>query len=163
MRTVCVIAVSVLCFGATNDPFTPAQRKYWAFQPVTHPQAPSVQHKNWIANPIDAFITQKLEEKNLSLAPQADRATLLRRVTFDLIGLPPTPAEIDAFVADQSPKAYEKVVDRLLAYPQYGERWARHRLDLARFAESSSFKSDETRLGECMALSRLRDSIFQRK
>jgi hypothetical protein len=145
MRFVGFIAVSVLCFGADNDPFTPAQRKYWAFQPVAHPQAPSVKHKDWVANPIDAFIAQKLEAKGLGFSPAADRVTLLRRVTLDLIGLPPTPEELDAFVADKSPNAFEKVVDRLLASPRYGERWARHWLDLARYAESEGFKADETR------------------
>jgi hypothetical protein len=98
-----------------------------------------------VANPIDAFIEAKLESKNLSLSSEADRITLLRRVTFDLTGLPPTPQEVDAYIADKSPQAYEKVVDRLLASPHYGERWARHWLDLARYAESEGFKSDETR------------------
>ncbi len=98
-----------------------------------------------MANPIDAFIEAKLESKNLSLSSEADRITLLRRVTFDLTGLPPTPQEVDAYIADKSPQAYEKVVDRLLASPHYGERWARHWLDLARYAESEGFKSDETR------------------
>ena len=99
----------------------------------------------WAVTAIDAFIAQKLEAKGLAPSPAADRITLLRRVTFDLTGLPPTPAEVDAFLADKSTNAYEKVVDRLLASPHYGERWARHWLDLARFAESEGFKSDETR------------------
>ena len=126
--------------GAEKDPFTPAQRKYWAFQPVNRPTPPKP-----AANPIDAFILAKLEAKNIKPAVPADRVTLLRRVSFDLIGLPPTPEEVDAFLADKSPDAYEKVVDRLLASPRYGERWARHWLDLARYAESEGFKSDETR------------------
>ncbi len=96
-------------------------------------------------NPIDAFILAKLENRGLTLSPAADKVTLLRRVTFDLIGLPPTPEEVDAFLKDNSPDAYEKVVDRLLASPHYGERWARHWLDLARYAESEGFKADETR------------------
>jgi hypothetical protein len=129
----------------SKDPFTSAQRKYWAFQPVHRSDAPAVQHNNLVVNPIDAFIVAKLEPKGLTLAPAADRITLLRRITFDLTGLPPTPEEVDAFAADQSPNAYEKVVDRLLASPHYGERWARHWLDLARYAESEGFKSDETR------------------
>lgn len=145
MRLVGLIAVSVFCVGADNDSFTPAQRKYWALQPISHPQTPAVKHKEWLVNPIDAFLGQKLEAKGLSFSPAADRVTLLRRVTFDLIGLPPTPEEVDAFVADKSPNAYEKVVDRLLASPHYGERWARHWLDLARYAESEGFKADETR------------------
>ena len=133
-------------FGASTtstekDPFTPQQRKFWAFQKIVRPAVPSVP----VANPIDSFILAKLQEKGVKPNPPADRVTLLRRVTFDLIGLPPTPEEVDAFINDKSPNAYEKVVDRLLASPHYGERWARHWLDLARYAESEGFKSDETR------------------
>ncbi len=147
-RTVHLIAVSAISMGlllAGKDPFTPAQRNYWAFQPVHRTQPPAVQNPSWIVNPIDGFIAAKLEAKGLQPSPQADRITLLRRVSFDLIGLPPTPQEVEQFVADRSPDAYEKVVDRLLASPRYGERWARHWLDLARYAESEGFKSDETR------------------
>lgn len=128
-----------------KDPFTPTQRKYWAFQPVKRSAPPPVRNTSWIATDVDRFVVGKLEAKGLKPAPPADRVTLLRRLSFDLIGLPPTPDEIDAFVADSSPNAYEKVVDRLLASPHYGERWARHWLDLARYAESEGFKSDETR------------------
>jgi hypothetical protein len=141
LRFLTIAAVSLTAvLSAGNSAFTEAQRKYWAFQPVkaTVPPKPA-------ANPIDAFIVARLEAKKLSLNPQADRVTLLRRVSFDLIGLPPTPEEVDTFVNDKSADAYEKVVDRLLASPHYGERWARHWLDLARFAESEGFKSDETR------------------
>jgi hypothetical protein len=129
----------------TKDPFTPAQRRYWAFQPVKRHEAPSIKNLRWAATPIDRFILAKLESKGLKPNPPADKTTLIRRVTFDLIGLPPTPDEVDAFLADRSPDAYEKLVDRLLASPRYGERWARHWLDLARFAESEGFKADETR------------------
>jgi hypothetical protein len=128
-----------------KDPFTPAQRKYWAFQPVKRVDPPAVRDAQWAASPIDRFILAKLESKGLKPNPPADRVTLIRRLSFDLIGLPPTPEEVDAFVIDRSPDAYEKVVDRLLASPRYGERWARHWLDLARYAESEGFKSDETR------------------
>src|SRR5262249_11848403 len=120
-------------------------RKYWAFQPVDRPSVPAVKSATWVANPIDAFILSRLETKSLHPAPAADRSTLLRRVTFDLTGLPPTPEEVDAFISDPSANAYEKVADRLLASPRYGERWARHWLDLARYAESEGFKADETR------------------
>jgi len=128
-----------------KDPFTPAQRRFWAFQPVKRVDPPAVKNSAWIANPVDRFVLAKLEAKSLAPAKPADRITLLRRLSFDLVGLPPTPAEIDAFVADASPSAYEKVVDRLLASNHYGERWARHWLDLARYAESEGFKADETR------------------
>lgn len=128
-----------------KDPFTAAQRKYWAFQPVRRANPPVLKGGTVPANPIDAFVRARLEANNIKATGPADRITLLRRVSFDLVGLPPTPEEIDAFVADKSPNAYEKVVDRLLASPHYGERWARHWLDLARYAESEGFKSDETR------------------
>jgi len=146
----CAIGFTAFSFAATTtappkDRFTPAQRRYWAFQPVHETAPPVIKNSAWVVNAIDAFVGQKLEAKWLAPSPKADRITLLRRVTFDLIGLPPTPAEVDAFVADKSPNAYEKVVDRLLASPRYGERWGRHWLDLARFAESEGFKADETR------------------
>jgi hypothetical protein len=101
--------------------------------------------KSQIQNPIDAFVLATLEKQRLSPAPAADRATLIRRVTFDLTGLPPTPAEIDAFLADSSPDAYERLIDRLLASPRYGERWGRHWLDVVRFGESQGFERDKPR------------------
>ncbi len=128
-----------------TDPFTLAQRRYWAFQRVRRPVLPRVRNTRWARNPVDAFVLAKLEAKGLRPSPTADKITLLRRATFDLTGLPSTPEEVDAFLADRSPRAFEKVVDRLLASPHYGERWARHWLDLARYAESEGFKSDEPR------------------
>jgi len=128
-----------------TDRFTPEERNYWAFQPVASPKVPSVRDLRWVRNPIDAFILSQLEAKGLRPSSPADRLTLLRRVTLDLVGLPPTPDEVEAFLKDSSPQAYEKVVDRLLQSPHYGERWARHWLDLARYAESEGFKADETR------------------
>ena len=125
--------------------FTPAQRNLWSLQKVERPAVPDTKAKNWVKNPVDAFVLSKLEAKGLQPSPAADRVTLLRRVSLDLIGLPPTPEEVDAFVKDQSPNAWEKVVDRLLASPHYGERWGRHWLDVARYAESQGFKADETR------------------
>ncbi|MGC3970739.1 MAG: DUF1553 domain-containing protein [Pirellulales bacterium] len=114
-----------------------AGRKFWSFAPIADPQPPKVADKSWPTAPLDHFILAQLEAKKLKPVRDSDRATWLRRVTFDLVGLPPTPAEIDAFLADKSPQAYEKVVDRLLASPHFGERWGRHWLDVARFAESS--------------------------
>ncbi|HET8549602.1 MAG TPA: DUF1549 and DUF1553 domain-containing protein [Bryobacteraceae bacterium] len=125
--------------------FTPAQKNHWAFQKVKRPAVPAVRNTAWVSTPIDALVLAKLEARGINPSRRADRVTLLRRVSFDLIGLPPAPDELEAFLADKSPAAYEKVVDRLLASPHYGERWARHWLDLARFAESEGFKSDETR------------------
>ncbi|QDU38910.1 Planctomycete cytochrome C [Maioricimonas rarisocia] len=112
-------------------------RQHWSFQPVKRHPVPAPQSADWAAGPIDRFILDRLEQEGLQPAADADRRTLLRRVTFDLTGLPPTPAEIDAFLADDSPDAFEKVVDRLLDSPHFGERWGRHWLDVARFAEST--------------------------
>ena len=127
------------------DTFTKRQREFWSFQKLANPAPPAVRATAWVRNPIDQFILARLESKSIPPAPPAGKVTLIRRATFDLIGLPPTPDEVAAFLADQSPEAFEHVVDRLLASPQYGERWGRHWLDLARFAESEGFKSDEPR------------------
>jgi hypothetical protein len=117
-------------------------RRHWAFQQPKERPVPAVRQESWVRTPVDRFILAKLEEKNVQPAPPADRATLIRRVTFDLIGLPPTPEEVDAFVQDSSPDAYRKVVERLLASPHYGERWARHWLDLVRYAETDGHEFD---------------------
>jgi len=124
--------------------FTETERNYWAFRPISHPIPPSIE-SSWIRNGIDGFILGRLEEQHLTPSKAADKITLIRRATFDLIGLPPTPEEVNNFLNDNSPDAFEKVIDRLLLSPHYGERWARHWLDLARYAESEGFKSDETR------------------
>jgi uncharacterized protein DUF1553/uncharacterized protein DUF1549 len=140
----CVTAASLFARGA-DDVFTEAQRQLWSLQPVVRPKPPTAQHRDWVRTPVDAFVLAQLEAKQLQPAPPADRITLIRRASLDLIGLPPTPDEVSAFVSDRSPDAFRKVVDRLLASPHYGERWGRHWLDLARYAESEGFKSDETR------------------
>jgi hypothetical protein len=116
--------------------------KHWSFQPIKAQPLPAVKRKDWVQSPIDAFILARLEAAGLSPAAPADKRTLLRRVTFDLIGLPPTPAEIDAFLADKSPEAFARVVDRLLASPHHGERWGRHWLDLVRYAETYGHEFD---------------------
>lgn len=118
---------------------------WWALQPVGSPTPPNVKHQDKARGAIDRFILAKLETEGLTPAPEADRRTLMRRLYFDLTGLPPTPEEVAAFVADADSQAYEKLVDRLLASPNYGERWARHWLDLARFGESNGFEYDEPR------------------
>src|ERR1051325_3004164 len=118
----------------------------WTFQPASRPVVPSLaQPRSTLRNPIDAFILERLRVHHLSPAPEADRATLLRRLTFDLTGLPPTPDDMEAFRADQSAQAYEKVVDRLLASPRYGERWARHWLDVVHFGETHGYDKDKLR------------------
>ena len=113
-----------------------AAARHWSFLPVKRPAIPSVRSASWVKTPVDAFVLSALEAKGLSPALAANRRTLIRRATFDLTGLPPTPAEVDAFVADRFPTAWAKVVDRLLASPRYGERWGRHWLDVARYADS---------------------------
>ncbi len=114
-----------------------AGRRHWAFQPVTKPSLPTVKLAPWVRSPIDTFILAQLEAHGLRPTPPADKRTLIRRATFDLTGLPPTPDEVDAFVLDNSPDAFAKVVERLLASPHYGERWGRHWLDVARYADSN--------------------------
>jgi hypothetical protein len=121
---------------------TEEQKKFWSFQPVKAYTPPPVKRAAWARNPVDRFILAKLEEAGLQPARRADKLTLLRRATFDLTGLPPTEKEIAAFLSDQSPQAYEKVVDRLLASPRYGERWGRHWLDVARYADSAGNDED---------------------
>ncbi|HEU0040697.1 MAG TPA: DUF1549 domain-containing protein, partial [Verrucomicrobiae bacterium] len=118
---------------------------HWAFKAPVRPQPPETKNKRWRRNPIDQFILAQLEKENLKPSPEADKITLLRRLSLDLIGLPPTIAEGDAFLADKSPDAYEKQVERLLASPHYGERWGRHWLDAARYADSDGFEKDKPR------------------
>jgi hypothetical protein len=114
---------------------TPQQRAFWSFQPPRKLAPPEVRDASWVQSPIDRFILAKLEAKGLQPVRATDRRTLIRRATVDLLGLPPTPEEVDAFLNDKSPNAFSKVVDRLLASPQYGERWGRHWLDVARYSD----------------------------
>jgi mono/diheme cytochrome c family protein len=118
---------------------------HWSFKTPVRPVLPSVKNERWIKNPIDRFILARLEKEGVTPSPEASRATLIRRLSLDLTGLPPSPAEVDAFVNDRDPDAYDKVVERLLASPHYGERWARHWLDLARYADSNGFNIDAPR------------------
>jgi Protein of unknown function (DUF1553)/Protein of unknown function (DUF1549)/Planctomycete cytochrome C len=123
-------------WGETAAQNAPAgQLRFWAFQRVNKPIVPEVKKKAWVRTPVDAFVLARLESKGMDPVKAADRRTWLRRVTLDLTGLPPTPEEVDAFLKDRSPEAYRKVVDRLLESPHYGERWARHWLDLARYSD----------------------------
>jgi hypothetical protein len=117
-------------------------KDYWAYQPVTRPEAPTVRNKEWVASPIDAFLLAKIEAAGLSPAKAASKVALIRRAYYDLTGLPPSPAEVDAFLKDDSPKAFEKIVDRLLESPQYGAKWGRHWLDLVRYAETHGYERD---------------------
>ncbi|QDU62765.1 Planctomycete cytochrome C [Planctomycetes bacterium Pan216] len=118
-----------------------ARSDHWAFQPVVRPKLPKVSNPSWIKTPVDAFILSKLDEQKITPSAPADRRTLLRRVTLGLTGLPPTKEQSDAFVADASPDAYEKVIERLLASPHYGERWGRYWLDVARYADTMGYQA----------------------
>ncbi|MBI2825508.1 MAG: PSD1 domain-containing protein [Planctomycetia bacterium] len=119
--------------------------KLWSLQPIGRPAVPVVKRADWVRNPIDAFIRAELEAEDVAPAPEADRTTLLRRIYLDLLGLPPAPSEVQAFLDDGRPDAYERVVDRLLDSPHYGERWGRHWLDLARYADTDGFEEDRGR------------------
>ncbi len=134
------LIVSTICHGAA--PSIEEGRRHWAFQPLSNQPVPEVKRQAWPNNDIDRFILAELENSGLQPSGEADRAALIRRVTLDLIGLPPTPEEVEAFVSDPSPPAYEALIDRLLASPHYGERWGRHWLDLARYADTSGFHND---------------------
>ena len=118
---------------------------HWAFSPIQTVQTPSVNTPSWIRNEIDSFILANLEKQGVVPSPEADRATLIRRVYLDLTGLPPEPDDVDSFVNDQHPDAFEKLVDQLLASPRYGERWSRIWLDAARYADSDGYEKDRVR------------------
>ncbi len=125
--------------GGKKDPLAEARETLWSLRPVSKPAVPAVKNTTAVASDIDRFIIARLEARGLTPSPQADKRTLIRRVYFDLIGLPPSYEEVQAFVNDQAPDAWEKVIDRLLASPQYGERWGRHWLDVARYADTKGY------------------------
>src|SRR5437867_2091690 len=118
------------------------KRSHWAFQPIRRPAVPLVRERSWARNPIDAFILAKLESEEVSPSAEADKVTLIRRLSLDLTGLPPTPQEVNDFLAESRPNAYEQLIDRLLQSPHYGEKWARQWLDLARYADSDGYEKD---------------------
>ncbi len=121
------------------------QSDHWSFQPIQHPTVPEVSDQSWPRNPIDQFVLNRLEQEGLSPSHAAKRTTLIRRLTLDLVGLLPSPAQVERFLADNQPGAYERLVDRLLDSPRYGERWGRHWLDVARYADSNGFTIDGSR------------------
>jgi mono/diheme cytochrome c family protein len=127
---------------AGPPPVDDRARNFWSFRPVVRPAVPAVKRADWVKTPIDAFVLARLEAAGLQPAPPAEKTSLLRRVYYDLTGLPPAPDEVDAFLKDTSPDAYGKVVDKLLMSPAYGERWARHWLDLVRYAETNGYEFD---------------------
>src|SRR6266581_4347634 len=121
------------------------QENWWSFRPLVRTSIPSVKDQSWIRTPIDSFILAKLESKGLRPSQAADRATFIRRATYNLHGLPPTPEEIDGFVTDSAPDAYEKLIDRLLNSPRYGERWGRHWLDVVHYGDTHGYDKDQPR------------------
>ena len=131
--------------SAGEQPGLAPSQSHWAFIPPRRPAVPDVANRRWARNPIDRFIQARLERAGVPPSAEADRATLLRRASLDLVGLPPSPEEIDAFLADRSEIAYERAVDRLLASPHFGERWARPWLDQARYADSNGYNIDAPR------------------
>ncbi|MCH8828032.1 MAG: DUF1553 domain-containing protein [Planctomycetes bacterium] len=160
MRSPTIFILTILCILVRNSvanaakeaasapsekPITADERDHWAYKPLKRPAIPLVKNTAWPRNAIDRFILHRIERAGLLPAREAGRVALIRRVSFDLTGLPPTPGEIDAFVNDRSPNAYEKLIERLLASPAYGERWAQMWLDLARFAETDGFEHDKVR------------------
>jgi hypothetical protein len=131
--------------SAAKNSVADARAKHWSFRPVQNPKPPAVKHADRVATPVDAFVLARLEEKRLAQSPPAARRTLIRRVTFDLTGLPPTPEEVEAFINDHAPDAYNRLVERLLASPAYGERWGRHWLDIARYSDTKGYVFTEER------------------
>lgn len=130
---------------AASQPAAVQASQHWAFKPVVRHNEPAVKQKSWVRNPIDSFVLAKLEAAGIQPSPEADRRTLVRRLSLDLLGLPPKPSDVDEFIHDTRPDAYERLVDRMLASPHYGERWGRHWLDLARYADSDGYEKDPVR------------------
>ncbi|RPI83824.1 MAG: DUF1549 domain-containing protein, partial [Planctomycetaceae bacterium] len=128
---------------AGDADFTEEERSFWAFRPVQRPAVPAVAQRDLARTPIDCFLLKELQRSNLGFSPEADRATLLRRLSYDLLGLPPTPEAIAEFVNDPAPDAYERTVEGLLASPRYGERWGRHWLDAAGYADSDGYSTKD--------------------
>jgi hypothetical protein len=139
---ICLYAASLVATLLRADSSPTNSVAGWPFTPVTEITPPQVRHEGWVTNGIDRFILAALEQKGLSPAPAASARTLVRRLYFDLIGLPPSPAETDAFLNDTDPRAHEKLVDKLLADSRYGERWSRFWLDLARYADTAGYEGD---------------------
>src|SRR6202790_2577246 len=148
------LGVSVISLLAASEAIaplgknTPVERRHWAFVKRWQPEVPkftAAADRAWARTPVDAFILERLKKDGLRPSAQADRATLVRRLYFDLTGLPPTPRDLARFVADKSPDAYSKLVEQLLSSPHYGERWGQHWLDVVRFAETDGFEYDTHR------------------
>jgi hypothetical protein len=146
LPTLAWIAIAlVVSVARAQSPPQAGDDRDWAFRPPQRPEIPQVADRQWIRTPADAFVLARLERAGLQPSPQADRRTLTRRIYFDLTGLPPTPEQLDSYLADRSVDAYQRLVDRLLGSPEYGERWAQHWLDVVRYADSDGFEYDDPR------------------
>ncbi|HYZ85765.1 MAG TPA: DUF1549 domain-containing protein, partial [Bryobacteraceae bacterium] len=157
---VIVLTTAFAVFASGLEKYTATERRHWAFQKRNHPEVPTFttpQDRAWVKNPIDAFVLARLQKESLRPAPKADKVTLIRRAYFDLTGLPPSPAEVDAFVKDTRPVAWEKLIDKLLASAAYGERWGQHWLDVVRFSETDGYEYDTHRADAW----RYRDYVIQ--
>jgi hypothetical protein len=150
-----VVLLPLADAARAEQPITPRDREHWAFRAPARPKVPATARPDWVRTPVDAFILARLAKENLAPSAEADRTALLRRLYADLVGLPPTPAEQDAFLNDTRPDAYERLVERLLASPHHGERWAQHWLDVVRYAESNGYEAD----GERPQMWRYRDYV----
>ncbi|MEE8469013.1 MAG: DUF1549 domain-containing protein, partial [Planctomycetota bacterium] len=146
-------AIGALALSPTGDDGLEG----WSYRPLRRPAVPTTSNPPWVRNPVDAFVLARLDAAGLEPAPPAERVKLLRRATYDLTGLPPTPAEVQAFLDDTQPDAYERLIERLLASPTYGERWGRHWLDVVRYAETNGFERD----GDKPYIWRYRDWVIQ--
>ena len=145
LTSICLAEETAVAAEGNTDEYSDGERSHWSFVERSNPDVPKfsiASDKEWISNPVDAFILRKLKSAGLEPAPPADRRTLIRRIYFDLIGLPPSPKDVERFVEDPSPAAYSALIDDLLATPQYGERWGQHWLDVVRFSETEGFEYD---------------------
>src|SRR5262249_34095200 len=144
-----------------DPPINEKDRAWWAFRKPERPPIPSVRRQDRVRTPIDAFLLARLEEKGLDFSPDADRRRVVRRAYLDLIGLPPPPKEVDAFVNDPSPAAYRNLVERLLASPHYGERWGRHWLDAAGYVDTVATDNDASIITEREGIWKYRDYVIR--
>jgi hypothetical protein len=147
IRILLLLAAWASFFGSASADEKPSggKNEWWSLRPLVQPPVPAVKNAGWVRTPVDAFVLAELETRGLPTAPEADRPTLIRRIIFDLHGLPPTPEEVEQFVNDRRPDAYERLVERLLASPRYGERWGRHWLDVVHYGDTHGFDKDKRR------------------
>src|SRR2546430_2508120 len=144
-RSLAALAAAALLFAMPLASFCADKANFWSFKPAEKPSLPAVQNRSWARNPVDLFVLAKLEEKQMHPSQEADLRTLIRRLFFDVTGLPPKPTDVELFLRDKRPDAYERLVERLLASPRYGERWARHWLDVVHFGETHGYDKDKPR------------------